>query len=165
MEVGALYQVLNYFISFNPDINTMGKVLIHYYQFINRVTAVHGEVKCNCSSKWQNWLSSPSFNTVLLTGLPRLSWFFRKSQKFGIFILSVLKCWQFVHTEKPNKKQCKPNKTGMRGCFGLYGFSLNRPGTAYDPTLMILVLQCRVDGCRDRWQQSFPILLHFLTPQ
>ena len=79
-----------------------------------------------------------------------------------LFCFSILKCWQFIHTKKTNKKQCKPNKTRMRGCFGLCGFSLNRTGTAYDPTLTILVLQCSMDGCKDDGNSHFRFCFIFL---
>ena len=48
--------------------------------------------------------------------------FLRKVRNLELlFCFPILKCWQFVHTNKPNKKQCKPNKTDMRGCLFYIG--------------------------------------------
>lgn len=78
---------------------------------------------------------------------PDLLIFQEKSEVWNFYsYFPILKCWQFIHIEKPNKKHCRPVKTGMKGCFGLYGFSLTRPGAAYGPTLKILVLKCWMDA-------------------
>ena len=44
-----------------------------------------------------------------------------------LFCFPILKCWQFVHTKKPNKKQCKPNKTYMRGSLFYIGEGNGNP--------------------------------------